>query len=65
VRHRIPQVHLLLADILARHENYHDAIGEMQTYLKLAPNGKDAEQVRSRLAQIEKDQASASQSPKP
>jgi tetratricopeptide (TPR) repeat protein len=65
MRHRIPQVHLLLAEIMVKHENYHDAIGEMQTYLKLAPNGKDAEQVKLRLAQMQKDEASAPQSTKP
>ena len=59
VHHRIPQIHLVLGDILARRQNYHDAIGEMETYLKLAPNAKDAEIVRSHLSELQRDEASA------
>lgn len=63
--HRMPQVHLVLADIMTKHENYHGAMTEMETYLRLAPNAKDAEQVRARLSQLRNSEASASQSSKP
>jgi tetratricopeptide (TPR) repeat protein len=49
-----PQVHILLADIFARKKNYAPAISELQIYLDLLPNAKDAEQVRARLATFEK-----------
>ena len=65
VRNHLPQVHLLLADILVKHENYRDAIAETQTYLKLAPNGKDVDQVKARLAELEKHESAAQLTGKP
>lgn len=62
---RIPQVHLVLGDVLARRANYHAAIAEMEAYLKLAPNAKDAELVKSHLAEMQKNESSASQTSKP
>jgi len=62
---RFPQLHLLLAEIFARRENYAGAISEMQTYLELVPHAKDADQVRERLAKLEKLNASASTNEKP
>jgi outer membrane protein assembly factor BamD (BamD/ComL family) len=49
-----PQLHLLLAEIFARKNNYALAITEIQTYLALAPHSKDADQVREQLAKLEK-----------
>ncbi len=54
VRPRFPQLHLLLADIFAQKNNYATAISEAKTYLELAPHAKDADQVRERLAKLEK-----------
>jgi TolA-binding protein len=51
---RFPQLHLLLADLFDRRKNTAGAISEMQTYLELVPNAKDAEQVREQLAKLEK-----------
>jgi tetratricopeptide (TPR) repeat protein len=65
VRPRFPQLHLLLAEIFARKNNYATAISEIQTYLELAPHAKDADQVRERLAKLEKLNGSVSTSEKP
>ena len=62
---RFPQLHLLLAEIFARKNNYATAILEIQTYLELAPHAKDADQVREQLAKLEKLNGSASTSEKP
>jgi tetratricopeptide (TPR) repeat protein len=53
VRPRFPQLHLLLAEIFARKNNYATAISETKIYLELAPNAKDADRVRERLAKWE------------
>jgi outer membrane protein assembly factor BamD (BamD/ComL family) len=65
VRNRFPQLHLLLAEIFAQKNNYATAISEMQTYLRLAPNAKNADQVRERVTKFEKLNAAASTSEKP
>jgi tetratricopeptide (TPR) repeat protein len=62
---RFPQVHLLLAEIFARKNDYAIAISEMQTYLELVPHAKDAEQLRERLAKLEKLNGAVSASEKP
>jgi tetratricopeptide (TPR) repeat protein len=51
---RFPQVHLLLAEIFARKKNYGMAIAETENYLELVPLSKDADQIRERLAKLEK-----------
>jgi hypothetical protein len=61
---RFPQVHLLLAEIFARKNDYAIAISEMQTYLELVPHAKDAEQLRERLAKFEKLNGAVSSSEK-
>ncbi|MDP9337568.1 MAG: tetratricopeptide repeat protein, partial [Acidobacteriota bacterium] len=53
-----PQVHLLLAEIFEKKNDYNTAIVEIRTYLEYVPHGKNAEQVRERLAQLEKVNAS-------
>ena len=50
----IPQLHLLLAEIFVRKNNYATAISELKTYLELAPNATNEDQVRARLAKLEK-----------
>ena len=60
-----PQLHLLLAKIFARKNNYALAIAEIQTYLALVPHGKDNDQVREQLAKLEKLNDSVSTSDKP
>ena len=54
VRPRFPQLHLLLAEIFVRKNNYPIAILETKRYLELAPHAKDADHVRERLAELEK-----------
>lgn len=54
VRPRFPQLHLLLANIFAQKNNYATAISEAKIYLELAPNAKDADQVRERLAKLQR-----------
>jgi tetratricopeptide (TPR) repeat protein len=65
LRPHFPQLHLLLAEIFARKNNYALAISEIQTYLALAPHAKDADQVREQLARLEKLNGSVSTSEKP
>ena len=65
LRTRFPQLHLLLAEIFARKENYAIAIAQIQTYLELAPHAKDADHVREQLAKLEKLNASPSTTEKP
>ncbi|HUL17550.1 MAG TPA: tetratricopeptide repeat protein [Terriglobales bacterium] len=54
LRTRFPQLHLLLAEIYARKNNYGSAISEIQTYLQLVPQSKDRDQVREWQAKLEK-----------
>ncbi len=55
---RSPQLHYLLADLFARKNNYASAISELRTFLELAPNGKDADEVRAQIAELQKRQTS-------
>jgi tetratricopeptide (TPR) repeat protein len=49
-----PQVHLLLGEIFARKNDNATAIAELQTYLEMAPHAQNADQVRARLAKLQK-----------
>jgi hypothetical protein len=60
-----PQIHLLLAEIFARKNNYAMAISETRTYLDLAPHAERAEQVREQLAKLEKLNGAAPTGEKP
>ena len=62
---RFPQLHLLLAEIYARKNNYGNAITEIQAYLQLVPQAKNASQVRERLAKLEKLNGATPTSEKP
>jgi tetratricopeptide (TPR) repeat protein len=65
LRTSFPQLHLLLAHIYARKNNYATAISELQMYLELAPHAKNADQVREQLAKLQKLNGSALTSEKP
>jgi hypothetical protein len=54
LRTHFPQLHLLLAQIFARKNNIPRAIEEIQVYLALVPDAKDADQQREQLAKLEK-----------
>lgn len=62
---RFPQLHLLLADIFARKNDYATAISELQSYLELAPHAKNADQARAELAKLQKLNGSVSTDEKP
>ncbi len=49
----IPQLHLLLANILLRRNEFSGAAQEMQAYLKEYPNGQFVAEVKTRLPQVE------------
>ncbi|MCU1239503.1 MAG: hypothetical protein JWO71_229 [Candidatus Acidoferrum typicum] len=65
LRSNFPQLHLLLAEIFTRKNNYGMAISELESYLELAPDAKDSDQVRKHLVKLEKLNGSASTSGKP
>ena len=50
----IPDLHLLLAELFARRNDYPAAVGELQTYLELVPHADNVEQVRERQAELKK-----------
>jgi Tetratricopeptide repeat len=54
LRTSFPQLHLLLGEIHARKNDYAAAIPEIRKYLELAPHAPDADQVRGKLAEMEK-----------
>jgi tetratricopeptide (TPR) repeat protein len=62
---RFPQLHLLLAEIFARKNDYGTAISELQIYLQLVPHAENVEQVRVQLARLQKLNDSVSGSEKP
>jgi tetratricopeptide (TPR) repeat protein len=53
-KHLFPQVHLILALIKAVDKDYESAINECRKYLKYAPNAADAEEVRIKIQEYEK-----------
>lgn len=55
----IPQLHVLLADILIQKKDYSNAAEEMKAYLRVAPQGEFASQIRKRLEDVEKSAADA------
>ncbi len=63
VRPRFPQLHLLLAEIFAQKNNYATAISEANMYLELVPHAKNADQVRERVAELAKLNASLTATP--
>ena len=57
---RYPQLHLLLAEIFARKDDYAPAISQLEIYLQLVPQAQNADQVRVQLARLQKLNATAS-----
>jgi hypothetical protein len=55
-----PQLHLLMAEIFAKKNNYATAASELQTYLELVPHAQNAKRVQARLAQLQALDASGS-----
>ncbi|MGA7854906.1 MAG: tetratricopeptide repeat protein [Candidatus Acidiferrales bacterium] len=51
--HRIPQVHLLLAEIYNARHDPRGAAYELRAYLKVAPNAPDADSLKKTLADVE------------
>jgi hypothetical protein len=49
-----PELHLLLAAIYANRDDYGHAIAELKSYLDMAPHAANAEQVRAKVAELEK-----------
>jgi len=60
-RHRFPQNSQLLGVIAAQRQDFTSAAEHFRNYLKLAPNGSEAERVRAQLEQAEKISAAAKQ----
>ena len=52
--HQYPQMHLILANILAKRNDSSGSLNELRQYLKVAPNAKDARLVRSQVQEKEK-----------
>lgn len=62
--HRIPQVHLILANILKQKQDIPGSAEQLRNFLKFAPNNARAEQVRTQLQELEKSpEALASKGP--
>jgi len=51
---RFPQVHLLLAEIFTKNNNYASAISEMRIYLGFVADAKERAQLQEQLAKLEK-----------
>ncbi|HEY1424470.1 MAG TPA: hypothetical protein VGF20_13535, partial [Candidatus Acidoferrum sp.] len=49
-----PQLRLLLAEIFAKKSDYAGAIDQLQMYLTIIPQGKNADLAREKLAKLEK-----------
>lgn len=62
---RAPELHLQLAEIFTRGNNYDLAIAELETFLELAPHAKDRDLVREQLAKLEKLSHSTPSADKP
>jgi tetratricopeptide (TPR) repeat protein len=56
-----PQINLLLGVMLANRRDYVNAAAQFRSYLKAAPTAPNADQVRQRLAEVEKLGAAESQ----
>ncbi len=61
--HRYPQVIHLLGVILYQKKDYAGAAVQFRNYQRLAPNAPDAEQVKSRLAELDRLAAQADSTP--
>jgi hypothetical protein len=57
-------LHLLMAEIFARKNNYASAISEIETYLELTPHATNENQLREELANLKQLNGSVSASEK-
>ncbi len=62
---RTPALHLVLAEIFTRGNNYDLAIAELQSFLELAPHAKDGDLVREQLTKLERLRHSTPPTDKP
>ena len=62
-QHRIPKIYLLLAELMAGKKDYAGAAEHLRTFLRLVPNGKDADAARERLTQLQNEAAQANPQP--
>lgn len=53
LRDHAPQVHLLLAELFTRKQQYTRAVAELQTYLQLVPHATDGDLIRAQIAKLE------------
>jgi outer membrane protein assembly factor BamD (BamD/ComL family) len=53
LRDHAPQVHLLLADLFTRKQDYSRAVAELQTYLQLVPHAQDSDLIRAQIAKLD------------
>ncbi len=60
-RHQYPQNSQLLGVLLAQRQDFTGAAEQFKNFLKVAPEGPDAERVRAQLAQVEKLTTAAKQ----
>jgi hypothetical protein len=58
-----PQVHLVLANIHIRKRNYTSLLEDLDTYLKLDPNGAMAAQARDLRSKVQEGLAKAQNTP--
>jgi hypothetical protein len=54
-----PQVHVVLAQIFISKQDYSNAAGEMRAYLKEAPQGSFAVEIKKSLDQLDQTAAGA------
>jgi hypothetical protein len=62
-RHLVPQVHLILADIMEQKQDLAGAMTQLRNYLKFAPPSAAVERVRSRLVAMEQTPKEAASAP--
>jgi len=55
--HRVPQAHLLLAQLYVAKHDYSAATNQLRDYLKLAPNSPNAAELKKSLAALESQSA--------
>ena len=60
-----PRIHLLLAELFARKNNYAMAISQIQIYLDLTPQAERTDGAREQLAKLEKLNGAAATGEKP
>jgi tetratricopeptide (TPR) repeat protein len=62
--HRFPQVHLILANILYLNQDVAGAVEQLHAFLKYAPAAANADEVRARLQDLEREAGAVSHAPR-